>query len=295
MKNTKSIDGIKRLKNPKYTGTSLKQPGAVRVAGLVKRRVKTTIVIQKPVFAPRFEASKKDFLRQLFRQKKVPIMAAVTAFIIAFGGGMWAVLATSHSNADDQPQVLGAYTDYPSIQNQNQPEGTAVAGDQLQNQAGANADNNALFNMTMGQLENYFSQLAESNKQVAYEQLLAERKVKLKAYLEEKNSPLADIVDTIAELKNWNIVLAVSNSESSLGKHCYNNNCSGIGVAPDNSLWRNYSSKREWAIDLDNLIEKRYKDWTLEQMNGVYNKPGSQNWVLAATQILEQLQERGIE
>ncbi len=32
----------------------------------------------------------------------------------------------------------------------------------------------------------------------------------------------------------------------------------------------------------------------LEKMNGVYNKPGSNNWVLAAKQVLEDLEERKI-
>jgi hypothetical protein len=30
-------------------------------------------------------------------------------------------------------------------------------------------------------------------------------------------------------------------------------------------------------------------------MNGVYNQPGSENWLLASKQILEELQEREIE
>jgi len=217
-----------------------------------------------------------------YNKPRVPVMAALAALFIAFGGGMWAVLTTSRSSANDAPAA--------SAQN-------FVIPISAQGGLGPNnsVPNEVLFNMTMSQLENYFNDVAESNRQVAYEQLLADRKVKLKAYLEEKNSPLADIVDTIAELQHWKIVLAVSNSESSLGKHCYNNNCSGIGNAPDQPQWRDYSSKREWAIDLDRLIEKRYKDWTLEQMNGVYNQPGSQNWVSASTQILEELQQRGIE
>lgn len=217
-----------------------------------------------------------------YRQPRVPVMAALLALFVAFGGGMWAVLSTSKSSADDTlPTSATNY--YIPISGQGGLGPTTSEPDK------------ALFNMTMSQLENYFKDVANSNRQVAYEALLADRKAKLKAYLQEKNSPLVDIVDTIAELKHWNIVLAISNSESSLGKHCYNNNCSGIGIAPDQPQWRDYSSKREWAIDLDKLIEKRYKDWTLEQMNGVYNKPGSENWVMASTQILEELQARGIE
>ncbi len=226
---------------------------------------------------------KQQFLKfsdLAYKQKSVPVMVAVVALLLAFGGGIWATWATNQSSADSEfPAQAGSVllATEGSLGPDNSPP------------------NQALFNMTITQLEEYFNQLAESNKRVKYEELLAQRKVKLKAYLEDKDSPFADIVDTIAELKHWKMVLAISNSESSLGKRCYNNNCSGIGVEPGHPLWRDYSSKRDWAKDLDKLIEKRYKDWTLEEMNGVYNKPGSSNWVSASTQILEEIGERGIQ
>jgi hypothetical protein len=66
-------------------------------------------------------------------------------------------------------------------------------------------------------------------------------------------------------------------------------------VEPGHPLWRSYKTKADWAKDLDKLLERRYKNWTLEKMNGVYNQPGSENWLLASKQILEELQEREIE
>lgn len=150
------------------------------------------------------------------------------------------------------------------------------------------SDQNVL-TMTMEQLENYL-QVATTTPAKQAAETLRLRTEKLRAYLESKGSPLALFADTIAGLKHWRLVLAISNSESSLGRRCANNNCSGIGVMPGHPLWRSYKTKAEWAKDLDRLIEKRYKNWSLEKMNGVYNQPGSENWVYAARQILDDLQ-----
>jgi hypothetical protein len=158
----------------------------------------------------------------------------------------------------------------------------------------AQVPDTVFFSLTLDQLENF---LAEHYKteEVKQAEKLATRKEKLKLFLEEKHSPFVSIVDALAELKHWKMVLAISNSESSLGKRCYTNNCSGIGVEPGHPLWREYESTADWAKDLDSLLERRYKNWTLEKMNGTYNKPGSNNWLSASRQILEELQAKGIE
>lgn len=150
------------------------------------------------------------------------------------------------------------------------------------------SDQNVL-TMTMEQLENYL-QVATTTPEKQAAETLRVRAEKLKTYLASKGSPLALFADTIAGLKHWRLVLAISNSESSLGRRCADNNCSGIGVMPGHPLWRTYETKADWAKDLDKLIEKRYKNWSLEKMNGVYNQPGSENWVYAARQILDDLQ-----
>jgi len=250
--------------------------------GFAYNKPSLSVKKSRPKFFTQF-----GFVKNLYTQKRVPVLVAVVALLIAFGGGVWATLDTSKSAADNQPQVLGASTQTPAL---------AVQPSSPLGQIG-NLPDNVMFNMTLNQLEDYLNKVAETNQKQQQAQILAQRTKLLRAYLEEKNSPLAAIADTIAGLKHWQLVLAISNSESSLGRHCsgQDNNCSGIGVAPGNPLWHTYASKAEWAKDLDKLIEKRYKGWSLEQMNGTYNKPGSDNWILAAKQILEDLQARNIE
>lgn len=153
--------------------------------------------------------------------------------------------------------------------------------------------NEQLFSMTLEQLEYYLEEGYKSpeTKQKENEARIRTTRIeKLTKYLSAKKSPLVAIADTLADLKHWRLVLAISNSESSLGKRCSNNNCSGIGVAPGHPLWQEYNSKADWARALDRLIEKRYRGWSLEQMNGTYNQPGSENWIFAAKQILNDLQ-----
>lgn len=153
--------------------------------------------------------------------------------------------------------------------------------------------NDKLFSMTLEQLEYYLQEgykSPETRQKETEARIHAARTKGLAEYLKSKKSPLISIADTLADLKHWRLVLAIANSESSLGKHCSSNNCSGIGVAPGHPLWQEYATKADWAKALDRLIEKRYKGWTLEDMNGVYNKPGSDNWIFAAKQVLTDLQ-----
>jgi len=213
-----------------------------------------------------------------------PVQLASVAVVglVAFTGGMITILNISETEAQqEQGQVLGSST----VRVVESPGAHGPVAD---------VPNDVLYNLTIEQLENYLSEALKTDE-VREAERLAERKQKLKAYLEFRQSPFVNIVDTIAELKHWKLVLAISNSESSLGKKCHSNNCSGIGVEPGHPLWREYQSTADWAKDLDNLLERRYKDWTLEEMNGVYNQPGSSNWLAASRQVLEQLQERGIE
>jgi hypothetical protein len=154
--------------------------------------------------------------------------------------------------------------------------------------------NEALYSMTLEQIEYYLEEgykTPETRAKEEQERILALRKEKLTAYLESKGSPLVAVVDTLVDLKHWRLVLAISNSESSLGKRCHSNNCSGIGVMPGHPLWQEYETKADWAKALDRLLERRYKGWTLQEMNGVYNQPGSANWLLASTKVLNDLRE----
>ncbi len=109
--------------------------------------------------------------------------------------------------------------------------------------------------------------------------------IKLKAYLEAHNSPLAEYADQIITYDQWQRALAISWVESNFGQHCYDNNCSGIGVKPGHPAWRKYETKLDWFKDMSQLLEKPlYKEklTTFEKMKGVYVKPGSLSWVLGA-------------
>lgn len=125
---------------------------------------------------------------------------------------------------------------------------------------------------------------------------IEERKAKLKTYLEDRKSPFAedDLIDTIARQEHWKLILAIANAESSLGKHCTDQNCSGIGVAPGTPTWRKYKAIKNWVLDLNRLLEKSYSTSTLTDMCGVYVQPCNQNWLIATHQIIDELDQRGI-
>lgn len=266
----KNLDGInKKINNKKY-----------RIVVKVESRVITSTI------STRVNTDYNFNWKNLFSiPSRVPVIAVIVLLVMAFGAGSWSVLSTEKIKADAEPQILGVLDENNLIKVTSEPvsvfEGGVVPNEQI-------------LSLTLNQIEGYLNE-ALKTPELKNAEILASRKEKLKKYLEEKHSPFVSIVDTIAELKHWKLVLAISNSESTLGKRCYTNNCSGIGVEPGHPLWREYETKADWAKDLDRLIEKRYKDWKLEEMNGVYNKPGSANWIYAATQIIEELKERGIE
>lgn len=212
----------------------------------------------------------------------VSMYASVVLVLSSFVLGVWFTWSTQSSQADTAQEEMGGYGRVAPGVIPIQSNGPLLA------ESDKVSEQNVL-TMTMEQLENYL-QVATTTPEKQAAETLRSRTSKLKTYLESKGSPLALFADTIAGLKHWRLVLAISNSESSLGRRCADNNCSGIGVMPGHPLWRTYATKAEWAKDLDKLIERRYKNWSLEKMNGVYNQPGSENWVFAARQILSDLQ-----
>ena len=235
------------------------------------------VPLSRPVFS--FTGRPLSFARLLNRQK-VPLLAAVAALFLAFGGGMWAVLSTGSSKADSpQPQVLGAYTNQPA-------EAIVLPGAQVPE--ASSVSNDVLFNTPIEYLKQYLDAAAEPD-------VIAARAAQIKEYLQKRNSPLAQAAETIAAQPHWDIIMAVAFAESSFGKNCSDNNCSNIGVKPGASSWRHYSSYDAWAVDFNRLLDKRYKDWTLKQMCGVYVKPCNPNWLLATQQVLNELQAEHIE
>lgn len=237
---------------------------------------------KKPVLSPKVTV----FRRVIAMRSHFSAVLTTVLLFVGFLAGFWFTWQTKEIGAEGQ--VLGATT---------VNEEVMTAGIQTETVASssvAQISDDRYFKMTIDQIEGYLNEVVKTPQMQEAERLEL-RKKKLKAYLAEKGSPFVEISDSIAELPHWKMILAISNSESTMGKRCYNNNCSGIGVAPGHPLWREYPSHKEWAKDLNKLLEKRYKNWTLERMNGVYNQPGSRNWVLASKQVLEELQERAIE
>jgi len=237
----KNVDGIKKFANKKLK-TAIFKPGVLRLDAIYRKyKAPKVFAHQAPVknkkafsFKPAQQSEKygAQVFYKFYSRQKVPVLAAVVALFLAFGGGILFTLNTRNSLADEEnliPQVLAEQSTNANLSS------TRILG------SVNSVPNDVLFNMTIAQLENYLDNAIKPSE-VKEAESLADRKAKLKIYLHGKNSPFVDIVDTIAELKHWKLVLAISNSESSLGKRCYTNNCSGIGVDPDNPLWRTYAS-----------------------------------------------------
>ncbi len=122
----------------------------------------------------------------------------------------------------------------------------------------------------------------------------AERKEKLKKYLELHRSPLAKedtALDALLRARNMKMILAISFVESNICKKQVGHNCSGIG----GSKLKKYPNFAGWVDDFDSLLERRYKNLKVEQFIGYYVQPGSQNWVDGVYQILGDLSQRHIE
>lgn len=217
------------------------------------------------------------------KPKNGKITVTTLLLCLAFVSGMIVMNATQKSQAQDSEDLTS--------QKPNSSVVEIFEGELPENIQTAPSTQN-LLTMSLEQIESFLATTYTTNNDP--EEVKLQKRIDfLKVYLKKKKSPLVEFADVIAKLQHWKLVLAISNSESSLGKKCADNNCSGIGVEPGHRLWREYENKGEWAKDLDRLIEKRYKNWTLEEMNGVYNYPGSSNWVFAANQILSDL--KGVE
>lgn len=279
--NIRSIQGIPSIeKNSRQNGRSASE-GVARVAVTTHGgpRLAFYTVADLGAAVPRAMVPNGP---ARWRWHPVSIYASAVLVLSSFVFGVWFTWTTQSSRANTtqtESESVGSATPGAIPIHSSQP--LLAESDRVSEQN--------VLTMTMEQLENYL-QVATTTPEKQAAETLRIRTSKLKTYLESKGSPLAMFADTIAGLKHWRLVLAISNSESSLGRRCADNNCSGIGVMPGHPLWRRYATKAEWAKDLDKLIERRYKNWSLEKMNGVYNQPGSENWVFAARQILSDLQ-----
>jgi hypothetical protein len=280
-----SIDGIKKSKSavklpktkPKkvfqVSMDEIKKP--VLKAALKKKVSATPVIHSNIVFTP---VITQHVSRNSFRQK-LPIVLSVLLLAIGFATGAWATSRTQQIAAEFEVETPATPIPLAELNSLGPVE---------------TVPNEVLFNLPLNQLEIYLEEVLKTPEMKEAEKL-AVRKEKLKVFLEDYKSPFIEHIDTLAELQHWKLVLAISFAESGMGRRCKDNNCSGIGVAPGHPYWREYESHREWMIDLDSLLERRYKDWSLEKMNGVYVQPKNPNWLLATKQVLADLQEREIE
>lgn len=145
---------------------------------------------------------------------------------------------------------------------------------------------------TQNSTQDLLAQNSQNKNEVEVAQAkLAKAKIDLKVklvrnYLEKKNSPFANYTEILLAQDDWKTILAISNSESNMGLHCYRNNCSGIfggrGLKP-------YASIPDWMVDFQSLIDKRYKNQSLNQMDGIYVQPRSASWLKASTSVYDDL------
>ncbi|MFA5990865.1 MAG: hypothetical protein WC794_01295 [Candidatus Doudnabacteria bacterium] len=293
----KNLDGISKIKfkTPKPIVKVKKQPraevfysgflvpprlGGKRPALSFRLKIRQQAGVVSGVLINKLAQAKEEFKKFNSLKKAVPVYAIIVALSLAFGGGAWAALNTQKTSAQDFEQTQAGPVPFVVTGNLG-PIG--------------NVSNDTLFNMTIGQLENYLNSIAEQNRAEKAAEIMANRKIKLHAYLSAKNSSFADVSDIIAEQKHWKLILAISFAESTFGRNCVDNNCSNIGVKPGHPYWHKYATLGDWVKDFNKLLERRYSDWTLEEMNGVYVQPKNPNWMQATRQVLEDLQELGIE
>jgi len=111
----------------------------------------------------------------------------------------------------------------------------------------------------------------------------------VRTYLESKNAPLAQYTEILLAQDDWKKILAISNAESNMGRHCSQNNCSGIMYGKGGL--RSYNTIPDWIVDLQGLIDRRYKTMSLDKMNGIYVQPRSANWYQASSKVYNDLEQ----
>lgn len=113
----------------------------------------------------------------------------------------------------------------------------------------------------------------------------------IKTFLESKQSPLANEVETLLAQKHWRLLIAISAIESQYCKKQLGFNCWGVG---GDSAYRYYSSYRAAIIDANDLIthwQEKGRWLTPEDMNCHYVQPCNSNWVYVVNKVLGELPE----
>jgi hypothetical protein len=205
---------------------------------------------------------------------KLSISLIVLAAVVGLGAGSYSVWLSKSGQAQPPPQVLAAATAEPWVRplDFKTEDLNVVAG-------------------FLPELikENHRIPTAEEVEYLRQKELLTE-------YFNKWKSPFANdeaTVEAFLNSRNMQLMIAIAFVESSMGKKCYYNNCSGIGGYPPNL--RKYDSHADWIADFDNLLERRYKGLAVEDFLGYYVQPGSPNWLAGVKQILAELKTAGIE
>lgn len=273
MQNKKSVKKIVSMDMRRVSARGL---GKTQV--LKKRQQKKIIKRKGPQVSSRQIFAKRSVFSTIYRQRKVSVLAATFALFMAFVFGGWYALNTEQSVAEE-PRILSAEASAEPIK---------IEGIIVRDLGSEAANNNALFNTPLSQLQSYFDSIKEPD-------IINQRKNLIEQMLKDMKSPIVPASETIAQQDHWKLILAIAFAESTMGKNCVDKNCSNIGVAPGHALWRKYETYSAWVLDFNRLLERRYKDWTLTEMCGVYVQPCNKNWLLATQQILDEIEERGIE
>jgi hypothetical protein len=116
-------------------------------------------------------------------------------------------------------------------------------------------------------------------------------KAVVEEYLKSKDSPLAEHVDVLLQQPHWELLIAVSNIESSWCTRKIDYNCWGIG---GDSAYRHYVGYEEAIRDAELVIkgwQERGRWLTVDDMNCHYVVPCNQNWVNVVKNTLQEIEE----
>jgi hypothetical protein len=234
----------------------------------IKRVERKKPVYITPLLTPVAPVSLPRLLTRRVVLKRNHVAITVAVFmLVSFAGGAVTVLESRSTRADDH--VLGVTT-----VSELGPHPTEL---DLQNFA-----------------KEKISSFIQSWEQDIATQRHIKRREKLRAYLASKGSPFAkedDTLDAFLLSPYTKLMLGITYAESGF-VNCMHHNCSGIGGS---SNFQSYPNHAEWVNALSRLLERRYKNWTIEKMNGVYVQPPNPNWVKAIYQTYRELEKAGVE
>jgi hypothetical protein len=150
--------------------------------------------------------------------------------------------------------------------------------------------------------KDYLSMRSEELSDQYYQEQLrqqAARQQKLtaqvRAYLKEQGSPLADYTDTLLTLRNWKMIVALANAESSMCQHyqAATANCWGVGGT---NPWNMGANLGEGIVAMNHFLntyplrsQVKYSQMSFEQMNGLYKQPPAVHWVGNSKSVFDAL------